>query len=64
MFPLLATVKNAAIDMGVRVRSMNIVSTWVSVFNFGGGKYLEVESLGQIVTLWLLTCFKFQFLPL
>ena len=56
--------KNAAMDMGVRVRSMNIVSTWVPVFNFGGGKYLEVESLGQIVTLWLLTCFKFQFPPL
>ena len=54
----------AAMDMGVHVHSMNIVSTWVSVFNFGGGKYLEVESLGQIVTLWLLTCFKFQFPPL
>ena len=51
-------------DRGVHVHSMYIVSIWVPVFSFGGGKYVEVESLGHIVSLWLLTCFKFQFPPL
>ena len=44
-------------DRGVHVHSMYIVSIWVPVFNFGVGKYVEVESLGHIVTLWLLNLF-------